>query len=209
MASPTTGSDTQLNYLSVSHGIAGLWEGGPNATSAPLPVNGQIILAPATCDATLKICDDTADLTLNGLYVYQGAQDCVNLNNHASDISLQGSFGLGATSGLRVFTVKGGCSSIKLAGIVYRHGTSEDIKIDDWSDQSYNHSTGIDLSGLKSSDGKTLTVVARFGAEYTLGAGCTRAFWSSLGLTAYWWFKWTARKLTGVKVGQQGPSWLA
>ncbi len=209
MASTLTNSDKQLNYLSVSNGIAGLWEGGPNATSCPLPVNSQVIQPTGPCDATLKICDSTNGLTLAGIQVYQGLQDSVNLQNQAHDITLAGDFALGSTPGLQAFTIKGGCYNVTISGVIHQHGTYADVTIGEWSDQFQGPTHDLDLTGLKMADGSPIKVVMAQSSGVKLPASPTVLFWKSVELKAYVWFKGLVRRILRIPAGTSGPSWLS
>jgi hypothetical protein len=146
-------------------------------------------------------------MTLSGIQVYQGDQDSVNLQNLAHNISLQGDFALGTTSGLQAFTIKGGVYNIAINGVIHQHGSYCDVCVGEWSDQSYNDTSNV-VVNLTATDGKVVKVIARYGCGLTLQGACKRDIIGSIELTAYWWIKWLARKVTGVKVGTSGPSWL-
>lgn len=221
------GTDIQNNFFSADAGGCGIGIGG--AHPLPLPANsfpadgiydpsnatsvlakqlGANPTAPASYDAILKLSDSLSNVTLSKVQVVQGYEDSLNLNNHVNGVVVSGDFSITGAPGLRVITVKGGCTNVTISGVIHQHGSSEDVKVDDWSDQTYNGSTGITLN-LIASDGKPVVVVARYGCGLSLQGGCKRNVIGSIGLTLYWWFKWTARKVSGIKVGQTGPSWLS
>ena len=220
------GTDTQDNFFSADAGGCGIGIGGKNPISLPVnsfptdgiydPSNATSILAkqlganptaPASYDAILKLSDSLANVTLTNVQIAQGYEDSLNLNSHISNVTVAGQFSTTGPQGLRVITVKGGCSNINISGVVHQHGSSETVKVDDWSDQTYNSSTGIVIN-LTATDGKAIKVIARYGCGLTLQGACKRDVIGSLELTAYWWVKWLARKITRVPVGKSGPSWL-
>jgi hypothetical protein len=124
-----------------------------------------------------------------------------------SNIVLKGDFGVNGWKGLHAFTIKGGSSNIHISGLIHSRGSETDVDIGGWSDQTYNKSTNIFVD-VKHIDGKPVRVRIGRATNVTLGAGCKEDKLGSLGLTAYWWFKWTVRKILGIKVGESGPSWL-
>lgn len=222
--STLNGSDTQQNCVSISSGIASFGAGGPNPQWIPtlpyplvinpaalfIPLPSGYSTSPAAYDAMLKVSDNTSNLTLTGVSVAQGYQDSLNLNNHASSNHIAGDFAVSGPAGLRVITVKGGSSNNVIAGVIHQHGISEDLKIGDWSDQSYGLSTSNDLSGLKMADGSPVTVVIGRATGTKLPGNCKILLWSSLGLKAYFWFKWAVRQIPPWRtpVGTVGPNWL-
>lgn len=209
MASTLTNSDHQLNYLSISSGIAGLWEGGPDAQPCPLPVDGQIIQPTNICDASLKICDSTQGLTLTGIQVYQGLMDSLNCQNQAHDLVLQGDFALGDSPGLQALTIKGGCYNIKISGVIHQAGTYSDCTINEWSDQCLTPAHDIDLTGLTMSNGQSVRIVAANLTNVKLPLGAKILLFKSLELKVYVWIKGLVRKILHIPVGVSGPSWLS
>lgn len=223
--STLAGNDTQSNAVSISSGIASFGAGGPNpqwipTLPSPLVINPAALFIPlpsgyttnpASYDAILKVSDNTNDLTLASVSLAQGFEDSLNLNNHACGNHIQGDFAVSGPAGLRVITIKGGSSSNVIAGVIHQHGTSEDVKLGDWSDETYDSSTSNDLSGLTMADGSPVTVVVGRATGTKLPAKVKVLFWKSLLLKGYWWFKWTVRHTPPWRtpVGTPGPSWLA
>ena len=228
------GTDVQQNWFSAVLGGCGIGDGGKTPVSLPansFPTDGIYDPANLTCqlaalaganaktagayDAILKMGNGLNGVTLTNVTVAQGFEDSFYANDHVSNVSVSGNFATSGAAGLRVITIKGGCTNIKIAGVIHQHGTSEGVKADDWADQSYDHSTNIDLTGLTAADGKPIVVVARYGCGLTLGSSCKRAVLSSIGLTTYWWFKRIVRLVPFINgatkpipVGTSGPSWL-
>jgi hypothetical protein len=201
-------SDKQFNWFSDSNGVTSIGEGGPHPYSAPWPSDNIFQPdSPSQYSAILKIGEGTANLS-KAVTVAQGNQDSLNLNNHAHDNRFSGDFGLGE-SGLRVFTIKGGSNDNAVSGVAHNHGTSEDIKVGDWSDQTGNYSINNDLSGLKASDGKKLNVVLMHARKTKLGPNEHVLIFKTIEGKAYWWFKWSVRKILGIPWGTPGPSWLS
>lgn len=220
--STLNGTDIQSNAVSISSGIVSFGAGGVNPQWIPIlpspliidpaalfiPLPSGYSVNPATYDAILKVSDNTSNLTLTGVSVAQGYQDSLNLNNHASSNHIVGDFAMSGPAGLRVITIKGGSSNNVIAGVIHQAGTSETVKLGDWSDQSYDLSTNNDLSGLVMADGSPVTVAVGRATSTKLPANCKVLWVTSIELKLYWWVKWLARKITGIKVGQIGPSWL-
>jgi hypothetical protein len=88
--------------------------------------------------------------------------------------------------------------------------TDLDLVADEWSDQDYRGST-IDITKahhvLQEFEDRKIRVVYRFFASTIIG-DCEKLYWESAKLTAYWWIKWMVRKISGIKQGERGPSWL-
>lgn len=218
------GTDIQQNLISISSGIASFGAGGSNPQWIPtlpspliidpshlfIPLPSGYSDSPTGYDASLKVSDNTSNLTITGAWVCQGYEDSLNLNDHASSNHLAGDWSTTGAPGLRVITVKGGSSSNVIAGVIHQHGTSEDVKVGDWSDQSYDTSSINDLSGLSMSDSSPITIVLGRAAGTILPPKAKVLFWKSLGLKAYWWAKWLSRSIPGfrIPVGTPGPSWL-
>lgn len=203
-------SDIQYNYFSDSNGVTSLYEGGPHPVSAPWPGDNQFLPDnPVQYSAILKISDGTSNLTPGHLWVASGNQDSVNLNNHASGNVLSGDAALNAPAGLRVLTIKGGSNDNRVALVIHSHGTSEDVKIGDWSDQTYNYSVHNDISGISATDGKKVNVVLMHARGTKLGKSEHVLILKSIEGKAYWWFKWAVREVLGIPVGTPGPKWLS
>jgi hypothetical protein len=218
MASTVNGTDTTKNYFSIINNPDGslgyVIDAGMDTQHSvfSLPTtNGLLPLIPPAYDAILKI--NANSVSIPSLIIPQGHEDSLNIADNSSGVRVTGLFGDGPSSGLRVITIKGGCSMITLAGIIMHHGTSYwdgDISIDDWIDQTYNASKLIDVSGLSMADGSSIKVVKNFRAGTIIyGPNCKLAIIPSIWRTAYWWFKFYVRKILGIKVGQAGPSWLS
>jgi hypothetical protein len=211
MATTTTGTDTQFNYLSCSNGNWGYYDGSAKAVPLPympLPLNLRPT-APLTYDVILKIADGTAGLELIGLEVSQGYEDSVNIANKASGLHLLGDFGLGEGQGLRCITIKGGVRSVIISGRIMNRGSNCDIRIGDWIDQTTVPCHDIHLVGMSHIDGKRIRVIRNFRDEAFLSPNCKLLLWQSLGLTAYWYFKYVVRAIMRIPVGQSGPTWLS
>lgn len=224
------GTDVQQNLISISSGICSFGEGGPapfNLPGLPTPLvidpaNLWFLLPtgyttnPQTYDASLKIGDNTKGWTLTGISVVQGFQDSLNLNNGASSNHIAGDIAVGTVPGLRAITIKGGSCNNTVTCSIHQAGTSETIKLGDWSDQSYASSTGNDLSGTVMSDGSKVSVVIGRASSNKLPANHQILWLDSAGLICYWWFKRLVRLIpyvNGTKgiipLGTPGPSWLA
>ncbi len=160
---------------------------------------------PTQYSAVLKFSNSQQSLT--DLVVDQGYECSVDINNH-STVTLQGTFG-NSTPGIgnQLFSVKGGSTAF-LSGVIKGSGNrlNADILVDNWSDQSFNGSK-VDLTNLRHETGRKVMVVFRYGASTIIGAH-EKLVWESIKMTVYWWVKWIVRKVSGIKLGEKGPSWL-
>ena len=203
------GTDTQQNYFSLSAVVCTIGAGGPDPAQTTLP--SPLVFdppSPQSYDAILKIGDGAGGFNWSGLKVAQGYQDSVNLNNDAHDISLSGDFAVDGGSGLRVITIKGGSTGIKISGTIHTASGKIYVKLGDWSDQTYDISKGVDLTGLFSANGQPVYVILGHVSNVTLGT-CKVDWIKSVELKCYFWFKWAVRKLMRIPVGTSGPKWLA
>ena len=213
-AQTVSGTDVQQNFLSCSNGQWGLCDGTPqqkNLDAMP-DLSGAFLLPlnPKRFDAIFKISDGTTGLTLDGLRVAQGAEDSLNVSCRCSGLRLGGLFGIGEP-GLRCITLKGGLSNVMfLDGTrLMSRGTQCDIKVGDWMDQTYDACTILDVSRIVHDDGKPIVIACNHRDQLGVGPNQQVKFWYSTGLTAYWYFKWAARKVARIPVGKPGPSFLS
>jgi hypothetical protein len=195
-------SKADRNFFSISNGSY-QWYAG---TDSPEPADGPpdplhfLPEDPQSWDAVLKICDETHDVWWGQrelVKIAQGRENAFDLNAKAHSITLAAEFGVGGGRGDNVVTIKGGCSQIRLSGIIYSTGNNADVVTDAWSDQSSDLVSGVLLSGLIRGDGKPVTIIlGRFGSKidgYPISYKVL--FWKSLGYRLYWLGKWAAVKL--------------
>ncbi len=202
MATRTSRADK--NWLSISANIGQWYAGTPTPTPAVEPYPSTLVpLNPLDWDAILKVCDGTTGLTLVGMNIAQGRENVVDLNNGATDIGIAGYLGTPLLSGDQVITVKGGCKRIRIGGTVVsaKPKSGAIVIVGNWSDQSYEPSTDVDLTGLAINDGSPVTVilgrvnnplraiVLGHHPDIHLPAGAKVLVLKSLGLWAYWWMK--------------------
>jgi hypothetical protein len=224
MATTTTGTDNQDNFISCSNGVWSIGSGGKapqslngcptppifDAAKAPIPLNPTNPAANEDYDAILKV-GDGANVTISaGAVVAQGHEDALNLNNHAT-VTLSGAdLSLGGASGIRVVTVKGGSNLSSTAPVViHQHGTQSDVQLNAWSDQSYDPGTA-DLTNWSMADGSKIKVRSRsFGSGVKLGTNGKLDYLGCVEDFVYYWFKYVVRLCYRLKVGQSGPSWLS
>jgi hypothetical protein len=207
---PVTGQvDVQYNYASDAGGLWGYGLGGPTPQpNAPAPTSFVFEPSnPAQYSAIFK-CDKLNDTTFAEVRAAQGNEDSLNLNNVCLNVRISGDFSTQGPPGLRVITIKGGCHSITVSGTLHGHGTSEDIKIGDWSDQSTDVSSTIDLTGLHEADGSKIKVVIGHASGVLLNSDEVIDQVTSDTLVAYWQLKYDTRKELGIPLGTPGPSWL-
>lgn len=223
----------QFNFFSMSADGSGIGIGGPNPIPLPKgycpkdkifdPSNQTCELArlmganstnPADYDAILKIADGaggTPDglLDFTGCYVAQGREDSVNFTNGAHDIRFSGLIGASPNAGLRNITDKGPNRNIQIATTFIRTpGTSQQVKLGDWLDQSYDKPDKRDLTKIFREDGAPSAVWVG-NAPWPDTTICQFvSIPNSLALKAYWSLKLAVRTILGIPVGQPGPSWL-
>lgn len=204
-------TSTDINYLSCAENKWERFSGSAAPEVAEAPKGDDAILCvvdPRGYASILKICDHSI-VKLNNLYVDQGRECSVDINNNAHAV-LSGVFGQSWNEhGDQVFSVKG--NSMAFINGVLRgqgHRLSADVLVDNWSDQDYRGSI-VNLENASHITGRKIKVVKRFFASKVLLGKNARILWfNSALLTAYWWAKWTVRKVLGIKQGQRGPSWI-
>lgn len=198
---------SDFNYFSITNDGYTIDAGGPNPqTVTELPTDNKFTPAnPGQYNDILKLSNKQG-LSLTNVQVSHGQEDCVDINNHCANITLQGEFGVEG-SGRQCFTIKGESKDIFISGVIHTPGNSTDVEIGNWSDQSYGLSSNIHVD-LRRADGKPVRVRIGRAENVQLGANCKKDVIGSLLMTAYWWLKWTVRKISGIKVGEKGPSWL-
>lgn len=216
--STQNGTDKQINFLSWNPSGWGLFDGSDHQQNLPGQPDPLALLPdnPGQYDAILKIADNVDGSTaipgsLSSLLVAQGFQDSLNVANKTHGLRIGGHLGVNG-AGQRVITFKGGThdNSFEPDTTLHSRGSQCTVKIGDWIDQTYDADHDIDLSNLRHIDGKPIDVGCNFRAwNINYGPNCKRLFWYSLGMTAYWWFKWSVRKIMGIPVGTPGPSFLS
>jgi hypothetical protein len=214
----TTGTDIESYFFSINQTPAGAFAyayglGGPNPTGADAIPTPPVFNPPNPqgLSGILKI--NAVGLTMTGVQVAQGFYDSLNIADASKNVLIQGDFGIAGPAGERSMTIKGDCENIIISGTVHLRGTSfwdGDISLDDWLDQNYAASDGIDISGLVCSDGKPLVVVSRLFCTKGINFGPHKhALFRSLYRAAYYYFKLGVRTLLKIPVGTAGPSWLS
>jgi hypothetical protein len=146
---------------------------------------------------------------INGLNIGQGRECSVDINDRSTAVLSAGEYGSRNLKGDQVFSVKGFSTAI-ISGVFRGRGkrNKADVLIDNWSDQDYRGSL-VNLSRSRHEDGKPINVVLRYGAsKVILGENAKVLVPQSVGLTVYWWIKWTIRKILFIRVGQRGPKWI-
>lgn len=187
---------SDFNYFSITNDGYTVNAGGPNPyTVTELPEGNKFLPEnPEDYSDILKF-SNRQGFSLTDVQVAHGDEDCVDINNHCSNITLQGRFGVKGL-GSQCFTIKGGSENIFVSGVIQTPGTSTDVEIGNWSDQSYNKSSNIHID-LRRADGKPVRVRIGRAENVHLGANCKKDILGSIGLTIYWWAKWAFVKVTG------------
>lgn len=207
----SSSTSIDVNYLSVSNNIWGLFEGSPNSMGTTFPPTGIVMpVNPLSYASILKIADNS-NVNLSNLTVDQGSECSLDINNHVIAI-LQGTFG-NNTNGLgnQIVSIKGQ-SNVTLSGIIRGIGNrfKVHILVSNWSDQAYGGST-VDITNLKHQiAGQKLNIVYRFFADKITYSKDTASlcYFKSACFTSYWWLKYFVRKLMKIKLNEKGPSWL-
>lgn len=114
---------------------------------------GDLIVTTEHADA-LKVSNASNGVIYAGAIV-GGYEDCVDLNNHCSDVTIIAD--LWEPKGDYLATIKGGSNHIQLHGIVRGHGKVVDIDIGNISDQSDDLTTMVMLN-LKHEAGEPITI---------------------------------------------------
>ena len=194
---------TDINYFSISQNTFTVDAGSEHSHQTDrLPPNNVFIPLKASVYTDILKFSNQQHFAVENCKVSQGKEDSVDINNKCKDILLTGEFGIGG-GGSQVITVKGGSSDIYIIGT--SHGNK--IEIGNWSDQTYDISQHISLN-LVSTNGKKIQVSIGRATNVTLLGDCKKNYFGSMKIKMYWWLKWFVRKLSGIKVGQSGPSWL-
>lgn len=116
---------------------------------------GDLVANPEVYADALKVTDcDTG--TIYAGRVVGGAEDCIDINNHTSDVEIIA--GTLEPQGKFIATIKGGSRNITLRSIcVIGHGSEVDIDLGNISDQSDDVTGPVKLA-LKHRDGDVITV---------------------------------------------------
>lgn len=115
---------------------------------------GDILPPDLSFADALKITD-CADGSVTARRVFGGLEDCCDINNKCSDISVIADEWV--SRGKYVCTVKGGSKNITLAGVIAVHGREVDIDLGNRSDQSDNPTRNVTLN-FTTLDGSKVTV---------------------------------------------------
>lgn len=115
--------------------------------------------------------------------VRENAIDC---NRYCASVTFLGCKIQGGNQA--VVVVKGGCSNIRFLDCTVTPSRKSwcDVLVDDWSDQSKNPSTNLDLTGLVRTDGKKLRIVFGRWVKPAYDKETARICWiKTIGLHAY------------------------
>ncbi len=114
--------------------------------------------------------------------------------NRAFDCSFEGQFGAkGQGVGDQVITVKGGCHDLRFAGVIDSDKSRRAaVCVGVWSDQSFDKSYNLDLSGLSNKDGSPVTVIIAWAKRDTikLPANHKELKLMSFLYTIHWYLKY-------------------
>ena len=149
-----------------------------------------------SCDDLLK-CSKLTNSRFTGCAVIGNAnvrENALDCNRYCENITFDTCQFTGGNQSC--FVIKGGCKNIRFPGCTCTPSSESwcDALIDDWSDQSKNPSTGIDLTGVKRSDGKKLRIVFGRWTKPAYDKNTARICWAAtIGLHAYNIFKGLVR----------------
>lgn len=201
-------SKADFNHLSITPEGATLFAGSDHAIPTEMPPPQGAIIQPPTpsqYSAILKLSRvDT--LQLDGIKISQGQENALDCNSRCTRVSIEGEFGQTGEVGDQVITVKGGCTLMRISGVIHSRGRRADVCTGVWSDQSKEVSANLDCSGLSRADGAPVTfilsrvnspIMAALGRpkDILLPKGAKVLFWASIGDQCYWWLKLAAVKL--------------
>jgi hypothetical protein len=148
---------------------------------------------------TLKVHQCTG-WEFRSIYVVGGKEDCVdganrNRNNLFNDFEC-------SPRGKYVLTWKGGSTNNQFNDwVLLRHAKVADIEIGNWAHVDQGNPTGNVFRRWQVLDGTPVTYCYRFGCKPRFVDMKTKhLWWRSIGLTAYWWVKFAAFKLSGGKL---------
>ena len=187
-------SDTDTNFLAYAD-TAGLRLSAIVADPAAEGKN------PDDYDDVFKLSHVT-DFKVDGLTVRGGQQkeNAIDMNRECVDVEIiNARLEAGKQNAI---TIKGGCKNISLFGVtIERAGGHCDIELGNWSDQSWNKTTGVVLTNVVRLDGQPVRVRVGHADDPVIAGGNVKIlFWGSLYLKAYWNLKWASRKFFGGKL---------
>lgn len=148
-------------------------------------------------DSALKVSATDHGIYIDHILIPQCRENALDINHNTKGVTIKGVFGRSGGRGEQVITIKGGSTNATLAGAIDSTGTNADIVIGQWSDQSTEPSSNLDLRGLFHSDDRPLTVIIARARSKTIklppGAKVLRL--KSALYTIYWWAKFAAVKV--------------
>lgn len=145
-------------------------------------------------ESALKVSGNACPIYVNSIRAAQCNENVLDIN-HSHEVSITGEFGRLNEVGDQVITIKGGSSSITLAGMIGSRGRSASVVIGQWSDQSFEPSRYIDLTGLRSANGPLTVILSRCDRKtIKLPPEAKVLEFKSIAFKLYWWAKWLAVK---------------
>lgn len=141
-----------------------------------------------SCDDLLK-CSKLTNSRFDTCAIYGNAnvrENAIDCNRYCENITFSSCSITGGNQSAIV--VKGGCKNVRFIACNVTPSPKSwcDVLMDDWSDQSKNPSTGVDLTGLKRTDGKKLRIVFGRWTKPLYDERNARICWiATIGLHAY------------------------
>lgn len=179
---------SDVNYFSISNDGYTIDAGSPDARQVTeLPEGNSFTPLRRDKYSDILKFSNRQSFSLTNVYVSQGKEDSVDINNRCSNITLQGNFAIEGY-GKQVFTIKGGSKDIFISGVIENPGNHTDVEIGNWSDQSKEKTTNVQLN-LRRMDGKPVRVIIGHASNITLGGNCKKDVWGSLLLQVYMKFR--------------------
>jgi hypothetical protein len=103
----------------------------------------SLVVPPGTSD-TLKF-SRVRNLSVVAVGILEGgSEDCIDINNKCRNIFISVPHGIKAF-GQYVATIKGGSTNIHLRGMIMQHGSTVDVDLGNWSDQSRDITSNVSL----------------------------------------------------------------
>lgn len=149
---------------------------------------------PLAFDDTLKL-SHAVNFIGRQLWVRGGRENAVDMNRGCRNVRLEGCTLVAGRHCAVV--IKGGSSDISLARVaIVEPVGAYDIELGGWSDQSFDLTRRVTLADVSRRDGQPVrVVVGRAELPAIVGGNCQVLFWRSLLLQAFWWLKYSARKV--------------
>lgn len=190
-------SKADLNYCSITESSVLWYAGTPAAAEGPLVYPLTFLPpTPKNWDSSLKL-SGAKGVRLAGVRAEQCRENVLDIN-YSKDCILEGQWGYGGGIGNQTITIKGGSHNISIKGTIGSDGERATVVVGAWSDQSTATTHDLDLSLLRHSTGRSITVILgrvnsplrsilfRRSPDILLPSNARIKIWASLGDLIYW-----------------------